>query len=389
MRDAINISPALKEIVPNFDRNVHCVLGLTLDAVTFDEAKKLVVKAIEERRSLFLTTPNTNFLTISRSDPKFRDSVLRSDLCVADGMPLVLVSRILGTPIRHRVSGSSLFASLMTDATIRMNVFFLGGAEGIAKAAAERLNQLENNVRGVGHHFPGFSSVDPGVLDRINLSNADFLMVALGARKGQTWITENERYLSAPVISYLGSTINFVANAVKRAPSMWQRLGLEWMWRIKEEPHLWRRYFLDLTVLVQLCASRVIPWLLYRLIISQNRAASLRLEKSGGVYALSFSGAWDQRNLAPVRIALQEAAEAKADIVLDFGDLAYADSAFLGLMLLAYGHQARTGRRLSINSLGKKMKSLLYFHGCEFLAESKPRPENGCAIRHDRLSHRP
>jgi N-acetylglucosaminyldiphosphoundecaprenol N-acetyl-beta-D-mannosaminyltransferase len=377
MSDAIVSTPILQDVSPNFSRNVYCVLGLTLDALTFNETKQCVVSAMNERKRLFLTTPNTNFVTLSRSAPSFRDSIFCSDLCVADGMPLVWMSRILGAPIHGRVSGSSLFASLMEDATIRMKVFFLGGAEGIAKAASERLDQLGTSVCGAGYHFPGFPSSngmnDPAVVKKINDAEADFLMVAVGAQRGQNWILENEGRLAVPVISYLGSTINFVAKSVERAPSTWQHLGFEWLWRIKEEPHLWRRYFVDLLMLLRLGACRVIPSVIYRLVNAPRKdalgAAAVRLVKDGTICTLSFNGSWNSSNLAPVRAALQQAADAKADIVLDFGELKYADAAFLGLILLAYGHQTRTGRRFAIRALGGKLRRILYLHACEFLAE--------------------
>jgi N-acetylglucosaminyldiphosphoundecaprenol N-acetyl-beta-D-mannosaminyltransferase len=370
--------PVTKEFAPNFNRNVFCVLGLTVDAVTFSQTKDCVVTAINERKRLFLTTPNTNFVTISRSDPKFRDSILCSDLCVADGMPLVWIARMLGVPIYEKVAGSSLFAALVGDAAVRMNVFFFGGNEGRAKTAFERLNGLGTGVHCVGYHFPGFGSVnemsDPGVLQKINGSKADFLVVALSARKGQPWILDNQRSLTTPVVCQLGSTINYIIDAVKRAPEALQRLGLEWLWRIMQEPYLWWRYFVDLMVLLELFVLRVIPCIAYQMVNSPTEAelcvAKLHVDKSGNSYTLSFTGSWDKRNLAPVRDILQRAADEKADIVLDFAELRYADAAFLGLILMAYGHQTRTGDCLSIRSLGDRMKTILYLHSCEFLAKN-------------------
>ncbi len=365
----------MREFAPNFNRNVFCVLGLTLDAVTFSQAMECIVSAASERRRLFVTTPNANFVSISRSDPKFRDSILSSDLCVADGAPLIWVSRMLGLPIYNRVAGSSLFAALMADARVRMNVFFFGGNDGRAKTASERLNRLGTGVHSVGYHFPGFGSVNemsnPAILQKINESDADFLVVALNARKGQTWIMDNYRSVTTPIVCQLGATINYIIGAVKRAPAAWQRLGLEWLWRIRQEPYLWRRYFVDLLVLLRLSILRVIPCIAYQMINSpseaQRRAAKLHVRKSGNDYALSFTGSWDRANLAPVRDVLQRATDEKADISLDFAEVRYADAAFVGLILMLYGHQTRTGRRLLIRSLGNRMKTILYLHSCEFL----------------------
>lgn len=365
------------QIVPDFERNVFCVLGLTLDAVSLAEAKALVLDAVRGRRRLFITTPNSNFLSISRSDPAFQNSIACSDLCLADGMPLVLVSRIIGAPIRERVSGSSLFETLMGDAEARMNVFFLGGAEGIAQAASERLNQSSPNLRSTGYLFPGYSSVDEmstqDIFDQINSSGADFLMLAFGAQKGQRWILENEGRLNVPVIAYLGSTVNFVANLVARAPLAWQHLGLEWAWRIRQEPHLWRRYYADLRFLLRLLVSRVIPLLAYNFLARPSKRevgkAQLSVSKENNCHIFRFNGSWCEANLGPARRAFAEATEKEADIILDFEKLGYADSAFFGLLLIAYGHQIRVGRRFSIGSLSITAKVALYLHACEFVGK--------------------
>jgi N-acetylglucosaminyldiphosphoundecaprenol N-acetyl-beta-D-mannosaminyltransferase len=293
-------------------------------------------------------------------------------------MPLVWISRLLGAPIRERVSGSNLFSALMDDADSRLRVFLFGGEKGVARMASDTINELNRGVQCVGHFYPGFTSVeemaDPEALKRINESDADFLLLALGAQKGQFWIMDNELHLSVPVISHLGSTINYVANSVRRAPPLWQDAGLEWLWRIKEEPYLWKRYLTDFATLIQLSLSRAIPSLIYKWLNTPGeadlKAAALEVEKSDGAHVLRFSGAFDKRNLSSMRLALQQAFEAKANIALDFEDLKYADSAFLGLILLAYGYQARARRRFSIRRLGNKTPRILYLFGCDYLMDA-------------------
>jgi N-acetylglucosaminyldiphosphoundecaprenol N-acetyl-beta-D-mannosaminyltransferase len=378
MNDAPQAREILDKLTPDFSRDVYCVLGLTLDAVNFEEAKKRIALAVERRQRLFLTTPNMNFVSLGHSSAKFRNSVLCSDLCTADGMPLVWISRLLGAPIRERVSGSNLFSSLIDDAESKLRVFLFGGEKGTAQAAADKINELNLGVQCVGHFYPGFTSVDkmsdPDVLKRINDSDADFLLLALGAQKGQFWILDNEHHLSVPVISHLGSTINYVAHSVRRAPRLWQSVGLEWLWRIKEEPHLWKRYFTDFSTLIQLSVSRVVPSLIYKSLNCPSegdlKAASLDIEENDGAHLMRFNGAFDKRNLSSVRLALHRAFEAKAGIVLDFQDLKYADSAFLGLILLAYGYQARARRRFSIRRLGNKTPKILYLFGCDYLMDA-------------------
>src|SRR5207244_10946213 len=100
---------------------------------------------------------------------------------------------------------------------------------------------------------PGFGSVEEmsrdHIIDKVNAGAADFLAVSLGAKKGQLWLHRNHQRLTIPVRAHLGVTVNFQAGTVKRAPLRLRAWGLEWLWRIKEEPHLWRRYAHDGRVL--------------------------------------------------------------------------------------------------------------------------------------------
>src|SRR4029450_1688151 len=97
------------------------------------------------------------------------------------------------------------------------------------------------------------------IIATINASNADFLVVALGASKGQSWLQHNHHRLSIPVRAHLGAAINFQAGFLRRAPKIVRKAGFEWLWRIKEEPHLWQRYWHDGRTLLHLLWTRILP----------------------------------------------------------------------------------------------------------------------------------
>lgn len=231
--------------------------GLPFHPVTTAQAADLLCTAMHTRQRLFLSTPNLNFLVAAQTDAAFRESVLRSHLSVADGMPILWLARRQGTPLPERVAGSSLFDALRHGAGQHIlgrpiRVFFFGGPPGVAQKACDVLNEEHAQggpMQGVGALCPGFGTVQdmsaPEVLQAINASQADFLVVALGAKKGQAWILHNLGQLQVPVVSHLGAVVNFVAGTVQRAPAAWQRAGLEWLWRIKEEPALFGRYWND------------------------------------------------------------------------------------------------------------------------------------------------
>ena len=232
-------------------RQQWMLLGLPFDAVTLDQACDRVMTAIQERQRCFISTPNLNFVINAQRDPGFAKSVMLSDLNLADGMPLVWAAKWLNIPIPERVAGSTLFDELVkrADPSRPLRVFFFGGDTGVAEKAASVLNDRSEAVICCGYHDPGRGDVEsmstPEIIDKINASNADFLVVSLGAKKGQEWILNNLKHLEVPVVSHLGAVVNFVAGNVKRAPALWQKLGLEWLWRILEEPYLWKRYASD------------------------------------------------------------------------------------------------------------------------------------------------
>lgn len=251
-------------------RRCVTVAGLPFDVVDTAAAAAALSRAIRDGQRLFLSTPNLNFLVAAQADTAFADSVHASDLSVADGMPVLWLARLQGTPLPERVAGSTLFDELRRGAGQAVlgrpiKVYFFGGPPGAAQKACDVLNaehaQGRGHMLGVGAQSPGFGSVeemsDSAVIDAINASGADFLVVALGAKKGQAWIMHNRGRLTIPVVSHLGAVVNFVAGTVQRAPLAWQRLGLEWLWRIRQEPQLFKRYWSDGWALLRLVGQAV------------------------------------------------------------------------------------------------------------------------------------
>jgi N-acetylglucosaminyldiphosphoundecaprenol N-acetyl-beta-D-mannosaminyltransferase len=246
----------------------HPIFGVPFDATTLDDMTALILHAARSQQRLFLSTVNVNFLVTAQRDAAFRQALLRSDRCTADGWPIVWLARLMRLPLRERVSGADIFERLRAgDPDRALKIYFFGGAEGVAERASALLNARPQGLRCVGHAAPGFGSLDemstPTVLERINASGADLLIVSIGAQRGQAWIERNRYALSVPVISYFGAVVNFAAGEVQRAPRWMQRGGLEWLWRIGVEPSLWRRYAADGLELTRLTWRHVVlrrPW---------------------------------------------------------------------------------------------------------------------------------
>ena len=343
----------------DFDRPIHCLLGLPIDSVTLAEAVARIKSCAEHRTRCFLSTPNLNFVIAAGTDPVFRDSIMRSDFALADGMPLVWVARLLRIPMRERVSGASVFEALRTAPGRPISVYLFGGPEGVAEKAAAAIAAEPGNMTCVGFHSPGFGSVeamsDPAVLEAINDRHPDFVVVALGARKGQTWIEHNLARLDAPVVSHLGAVVNFVAGTIRRAPSLWQHTGLEWAWRIFQEPHLWRRYAADGLGFARLFAAQVLPAAIdvqFRWPSAEalSRATIERTREADGRWSIVLAGPWTHQNAGPLRQALTQSTETPAAIRIDLDAVEFLDSACVGLLLLLRGHQSKYASSLRIEA---------------------------------------
>lgn len=354
----------------DFQREVVCLLGLPLDTVDLAGAVEAVRNAALANRPCSVVTPNLNFVVGARDDGAFRDSVARADLSLPDGMPLVWVARLLGLPLRERVAGSNLFEALRRHPGPPLTVFFFGGPDGVAQAACERLNAGSRGLRCVGFDSPGFGSIaeisGAERIARINASGAQFLVASLGAKKGQAWLEHNRAQLAPPVRCHLGAVVNFVAGTVRRAPPLMQRLGLEWLWRIAEEPALWRRYAGDGIALLRLLFTHVLPLALLRRPGAEALAsAALVVHTAGGTCTLRLSGAWARSNLQPLRSALAQAAAAGVTrLVCVLREVSHIDSAFIGLLMLA-PHAFPLG--VALAEVPAPVARQLRWHGAQWL----------------------
>jgi N-acetylglucosaminyldiphosphoundecaprenol N-acetyl-beta-D-mannosaminyltransferase len=353
-------------------RDVWCILGLPFDAVSFEQASLLLNQAVDEQERCFLSTPNLNFVIAAIDDNDFFQSVLDSDLSVADGMPIIWVAKLLGAPLKERVAGSTLFnaLSITTMRKKKVKVFFFGGQEGIAEAAHKVLNVSSNGMTSCGFYDPGFVSVEEmssaDIIENINAAEPDFIVVALGAKKGQKWLQKNKKELNAPVISHLGAVINFVAGSVDRAPEFWQKFGLEWLWRIKQEPMLWQRYFFDGLTFLKLVVCNVIPlavhnWFSKRLLY--YHAHPLVTVCDEGKTVLRISGSFRHGCMTGLKSRLSSVLDDfNKDVVMDCVNLEYIDSACIATLLLFQSELKKRKRKLYLEQVPWRISLILKLH---------------------------
>jgi N-acetylglucosaminyldiphosphoundecaprenol N-acetyl-beta-D-mannosaminyltransferase len=238
------------------------ILGANIDQVRMDEAMKTIHGFVVSQQPHQVVTVNLDFLRIAQENPEFQGVINRSDLAVADGMPLVWASQWLGTPLPERVTGVELVDECCALAAREgYSIFLLGGAEGVPEAAAAKMVERHPGLQIAGTYSPPMGPFSPEedakIVDMIRAAKPQMLFVAFGAPKQDIWIAQHRNTLGVPVAVGVGGVFNFLTGRVRRAPEWMQRSGLEWLYRVSQEPRrLWRRYFVqDMPVMMQMAAE--------------------------------------------------------------------------------------------------------------------------------------
>jgi N-acetylglucosaminyldiphosphoundecaprenol N-acetyl-beta-D-mannosaminyltransferase len=236
--------------------------GILVDQIDLTTAVSRIEQFLRSGQPHQVVTVNLDFLSIASRDPEFRATLNSADLAVADGMPLVWLSRLRGQPLAERVAGVELVTeSCRLAAEQRRGVFLLGAGPGIAEAAGRRLEGIYPGLRVAGTYSPPVGPLhrreNQRMVQMIREANPDFLFVALGAPRQDLWIREHQHELQVPVAMGVGCVLDLLAGTVKRAPVWMQRTGLEWAFRLVQEPtRLWRRYLVnDLPMLARLALA--------------------------------------------------------------------------------------------------------------------------------------
>ncbi len=214
--------------------------GLWVDAVTSAEALSRIEELVDARHGGSVFTPNVDHVVLAESDPVFRDAYARTELSLCDGQPLRWASRLLGVPLAERVSGADLFVPIMRlAARRRFRVYLFGGGPGVAEESAHRLSaELGVHVVGTGSPLVGLrpGPDEDAHVAEIAAARPDLVVVLLGAPKGELWIDRVRERLAPAVALQLGASADFFLGRIRRAPRWMQRAGVEWLFRLLQEP---------------------------------------------------------------------------------------------------------------------------------------------------------
>ncbi len=236
------------------------ILGVGFDRVALVDAVAEIEQRLDRSARTFIITANPEFVMLCRKDREVADIAARADLVVPDGTGTVVAARLLGDPLPGRAPGRLLVDRLAAVATERrLSVFLLGGAPGIAERAAAKLRARHPDLRVAGT-YAGSADDDADVLPRVAAAAPDVVLVAFGMPKQERWIARNLPHLpSVRVAVGVGGSLDYLAGAATAPPAIVHAAGLEWLWRLGQDPKRWRRQrVLPLFVLLVLLA-RVRP----------------------------------------------------------------------------------------------------------------------------------
>jgi N-acetylglucosaminyldiphosphoundecaprenol N-acetyl-beta-D-mannosaminyltransferase len=241
---ALDADPAAAVPPPSVE-----VVGVPLALTDYERAMDWIDATIATGQKGYICVAAVHTVMASQEDPELRAAVLRSDMTVPDGQPLVWAMNALGHQLPHRVYGPDLMARYTERAARTGSRMFLYGGrnQGALAQLALNLRRRAPGVKIVGGYSPPFRALTPAeedaVVEEINASGADVVWVGIGVPKQEKWMARMRDRLDAPVLVGVGAAFDFHAGLIPQAPSWMQSMGLEWAFRFMQEPRrLWRRY---------------------------------------------------------------------------------------------------------------------------------------------------
>jgi N-acetylglucosaminyldiphosphoundecaprenol N-acetyl-beta-D-mannosaminyltransferase len=240
------------------------VLGCAIDRLDMAGTLKRCREAIDNRRYIQHVSINAAKLVSLRRQPALREVIERCGLVNADGQSVVWASRLLGDPLPERVAGIDLMKELMAMAEEHgYRIFILGARCEVLQAAVDTLRKQHPQLAIAGFHHGYFADEEsPQIAAEIRATRSDILFVAMSSPRKERWLGEHGSTLDVPLVMGVGGSIDIVAGATKRAPTVCQQTGLEWLYRVGQEPRrLAGRYILSnahfISLVLQAMAQRI------------------------------------------------------------------------------------------------------------------------------------
>jgi N-acetylglucosaminyldiphosphoundecaprenol N-acetyl-beta-D-mannosaminyltransferase len=346
--------------------NQTIILGVPVDNLTMSETLDQLERFIEigraTGRSHQIATINADFITNAIADPEVLALLQMADLNIPDGMPIVWGARALGAPIQERVAGVDVVLRLAEQAAQKgYSIYLLGAAEGVAARATEILQQKYPGLKIAGVSspiIPANLDTDSGIVDEIKAARPDILLVAFGNPKQEKWINVYGCELQVPVMIGVGGTLDLISGQKIRAPHWMQRSGLEWTFRLVQEPkRLWRRYRRNIFIFGPQFARQW--WELRNRPISIAPAGELEVLFTNNIAIITLRGGFSIGNLTKLNETVPIVLATTPNILFNCTHLFSMDSTAFGA-LISLARQARwSGGDLMLAGISGKLAHTL------------------------------
>ncbi len=212
------------------------ILGVGFDSLSMDEALEKALSLMEEGRAAYVVTPNPEIVMLCRENEEAAAAVNGADLVLPDGIGVVYAAKLMRRPLRQKLPGIDFASGLMEKLAERGGSVYLFGAKpGVAASAGEKLSRRYPGLVVAGSHN-GYFDDDGPIISDIAACAPDLLLVCLGAPKQELWMKEQTGKMPVGLMAGLGGSLDVFAGVTKRAPVFWQKLGLEWLYRLFREP---------------------------------------------------------------------------------------------------------------------------------------------------------
>ena len=233
------------------------VLGVGFDDLTMDEAIERALTMIDTPGSYYVVTPNPEIVWLARRDSSLKSAIDSASIVLPDGIGVIYGAKILGRPLKGKVPGADFALELFARLAERGGrVYLLGAKPGVAERAGENIGNKYPGIVICGT-ADGYFKEDGPVIEKINDAEPDLLLVCLGAPKQEMWMYENREKLRVPLMAGLGGSLDVYAGVVQRAPEKWQKMNLEWLYRLVKQPSRIGRMMRLPAFLLAVCGQRI------------------------------------------------------------------------------------------------------------------------------------
>ena len=348
--------------MPRNNSRVVALFGLPICNLSMDRAIASIDSRIRSGGSYQIATVNLDFVRHARQNAALHKVICDCAMVLPDGFPLLWAARLLGRPLKQRVTGVDLVPQLAKLSHRRgYGIFLLGSTDENAQEAMRLLRERHPNVRFAGQYAPPVASLeemdDEEILRRIHEAKPDILLVAFGNPKQEFWIHRHRHELKVPICIGIGGSLEMISGAVLRAPRLVQALRLEWIYRMAQEPaRLLPRYWKDFNALWRYFPKELLAHYVQR---EQSTPGMVELRRDHGHCVVAVRGNFTGDICGEIRDVISEAIRRCDAVTLDLGETSRMHPDGLGCLLELRRGLARHGLLLAIINVSPAVQRVI------------------------------